>query len=144
MRRWVNCGAMAAVIALLAISQASAAKQEPAITMAGNGGVCSLSARPHKDHTFKMKLAGWRPHSWVKIEVNYLDNGKEYPFQLRSDGLVRVDSRGSYTGHMWTCWPVGRGRYAVNDRKTAYFVYAFLIGIKKPLETAHATFRVVP
>jgi len=114
---------------------ASATPTTPAIVMAGNGGVCSLSS--HK--TFRMKLTGWKPDSTVQLKI-YYGNGADYPFPLRNGGKIKINGRGTHLGPPWPCWP--NKLYNVADKKTYYIVFAFQLG-SQPLAHATAVFKVV-
>lgn len=125
----------AVVLVLVAIGGPARANSAPALTMVGNHSRCSLSS--HK--TFRMKLSGWKPHSTVQLKIYYGD-GANYPFALKNQGRVQVNSNGQHTGPPWQCWP--NKIYDVPDKKTWYIVFAFQIG-SKPLKFDTSVFRVV-
>ncbi|MBX4190814.1 hypothetical protein KW794_01875 [Candidatus Saccharibacteria bacterium] len=124
---------------LLAGKVSATSTNTPTLSMAGNGGVCSLSTTPHNKHTFKIKLAGWKPNSSVQIRVFQAD-ASDYGFPLKNGGVVRVDGDGSHTGPPWPCWPNKTCETCgVSDKKEGYIVLAAQQGVKSSSRPVYAT-----
>jgi hypothetical protein len=142
MRRTIGFALPCLLAAMLVALGVSKSLKQPRITMAGNGGKCSLSSH----QTFRMKLTGWQPGSTVRIKVYYAD-GSDYPFPLRNGGLIRVDSSGGHTGPPWPCWPNKTcSTCGVSDKKEGYIVLAAQQSVKPSRRPVYATatFMVVP